>query len=85
MGRHDPAMAAARANIAAWAAEADGAGLDAILVNTSGCGTTVKDYGFMFRDEPERAAAERVSALAADVSEFLAEAGLRADAGGRRG
>ncbi len=50
MGRHDPAMAAARANIAAWTAEADGAGLDAILVNTSGCGTTVKDYGFMFRD-----------------------------------
>ncbi len=48
-----------------------GEGLDAILVNTSGCGTTVKDYGFMFRNEPERAAAERVSALAADVSEFL--------------
>ena len=71
MGRHDPAMASARANIAAWAAEADGEGLDAILVNTSGCGTTVKDYGFMFRNEPEREAAERVSALAADVSEFL--------------
>ena len=71
MGRHDPAMASARANIAAWSAEADGEGLDAILVNTSGCGTTVKDYGFMFRNEPEREAAERVSALAADVSEFL--------------
>ena len=71
MGRHDPAMASARANIAAWTAEADGEGLDAILVNTSGCGTTVKDYGFMFRNEPERAAAERVSGLAADVSEFL--------------
>jgi glycolate oxidase iron-sulfur subunit len=71
MGRHDPAMASARANIAAWTAEADGEGLDAILVNTSGCGTTVKDYGFMFRNEPEREAAERVSALAADVSEFL--------------
>ncbi len=71
MGRHDPAMASARANIAAWTAEADGEGLDAILVNTSGCGTTVKDYGHMFRNEPERGAAERVSALAADVSEFL--------------
>ncbi len=71
MGRHDPALEAARANIAAWTREADGEGLDAILVNTSGCGTTVKDYGFMFRDEPEREAAERVSALAADVSEFL--------------
>ncbi len=72
MGRHDPAMASARANIAAWTAEMDGDGLDAILINTSGCGTTVKDYGFMFRTEPERAAAERVSALAADVSQFLA-------------
>ncbi len=71
MGQHDPAMAAVRANIAAWTREAAGEGLDAILVNTSGCGTTVKDYGFMFRNEPERADAERVSALAADVSEFL--------------
>ena len=71
MGRHDPAMASARANIAAWSAEADGEGLDAILVNTSGCGTTVKDYGYMFREEPEREAAARISALAADVSEFL--------------
>lgn len=77
MGQHDPAMAAARANIAAWTAEIDGEGLDAILVNTSGCGTTVKDYGFMFRTEPERAAAERVSALAADVSEFLTRAGYQ--------
>jgi glycolate oxidase iron-sulfur subunit len=75
MGRHDPAMASARANIAAWTQEADGEGLDAILVNTSGCGTTVKDYGFMFRDEPEAAAAARVSALAADVSEYLDRVG----------
>jgi glycolate oxidase iron-sulfur subunit len=73
MGQHDPAMAAARANIAAWTAEADGAGLDAIVVNTSGCGTTIKDYGFMFREEPEAAAAARVSALAMDVTEVLAK------------
>ncbi len=72
MGRHDPAMASARANIAAWTREADGEGLDAIIINTSGCGTTVKDYGFMFRTEPEREQAVRVSALALDVSEFLA-------------
>jgi glycolate oxidase iron-sulfur subunit len=73
MGQHAAAMAAARANIAAWSAEAEGAGFDAILVNTSGCGTTVKDYGFMFRAEPEpwRSRAERVSALALDISEFL--------------
>ncbi len=75
MGRHDPAMASARANIAAWTAEADGQGLDAILVNTSGCGTTVKDYAHMFRNEPEAAGAARVSALAKDVSEFLFNAG----------
>ena len=74
MGRHDPAMASARANIAAWTAELEGEGLDAILVNTSGCGTTVKDYGHMFRNEPERDAAARISALAADVSEFLFKA-----------
>ena len=77
MGRHDPAMASARANIDAWAREAEGEGLDAIVVNTSGCGTTVKDYGFMFRTEPApwRERAERVSALAVDVSEFLTRIG----------
>ena len=67
MGLHDPAMAAARANILAW----DAAGLDAVVVNTSGCGTTVKDYGFMFRDAPEAAAAARISAMAMDISEAL--------------
>jgi glycolate oxidase iron-sulfur subunit len=72
MGQHDPAMAAARANIAAWSAQD---GLDAILINTSGCGTTVKDYGFMFRNEPEAEQAAAVSALAADISEFIARIG----------
>ena len=67
MGRHEAAMAAARSNILAW----DGLGLDGVVINTSGCGTTVKDYGFMFRDEPEAALAARISALAMDVSEAL--------------
>ncbi len=53
MGRHDAAMASARANIAAWSREIEGAGLDAVVINASGCGTTVKDYGHMFRAEPE--------------------------------
>ena len=48
-----------------------GDGLDAIVVNASGCGTTVKDYGFMFREDPERDAAAKVAALAADISEVL--------------
>ncbi len=73
MGQHDPAMAAARANITAWSSEMEGEGLDAIVVNTSGCGTTIKDYGFMFREEPEAKAAARVSALAMDVTEVLAK------------
>ena len=75
MGRHGPAMAASRANLAAWGREIDGAGLDAIVINTSGCGTVVKDYGFMFREQPERARAEQVSALAMDISEYLTRIG----------
>jgi glycolate oxidase iron-sulfur subunit len=77
MGKHTAAMAAARAAIDGWSREIEGEGLDAILVNTSGCGTTVKDYGFMFRSEPEaeRRRAERVSALAADISEYLVRIG----------
>jgi glycolate oxidase iron-sulfur subunit len=72
MGRHEASHASARAAIAAWTAEADGEGLDAIVVNTSGCGTTVKDYGFMFRADPVwRDRAERISSLAVDISELL--------------
>ncbi len=77
MGQHAAAMANARANLEAWGREIDGEGLDAILINASGCGTTVKDYGFMFRAEPEpwRGRAAQVSALALDISEFLARIG----------
>jgi len=75
MGRHDQALATARAAIGGWSAEIEGEGLDAILINTSGCGTTVKDYGFMFRNEPDAARAERVSSLAADISEYLSRIG----------
>jgi glycolate oxidase iron-sulfur subunit len=77
MGKEAPALAAARATIAAWSRELDGAGLDAIIVNASGCGTTIKDYGFMFREDPLWAVrAERVSGLARDITEFLSEIGL---------
>lgn len=73
MGREDDALAAARRNVDAWTAEIEGDGLDAILITTSGCGTTVKDYGFMLRLDPAYAAkAARVSALAKDVTEYLA-------------
>jgi len=70
MGREDEALAQARANIDAWSVLPD---LDAILITASGCGTTVKDYGFMLRQDPvyaERAA--RISGLAKDIAEYLA-------------
>ena len=73
MGRLTPARAAAAETIRAWCAEADRNGLDAVVLNTSGCGTMVKDYGHLFRDDPGLAkAAARVSALARDVSEIIA-------------
>jgi glycolate oxidase iron-sulfur subunit len=79
MGHHDPAMRLARANIAAWSLEAETAGLDAVVINASGCGTTVKDYGFMFRAEPgrwpERAA--RIADMTMDVSEALLKFGYQ--------
>jgi glycolate oxidase iron-sulfur subunit len=77
MGREDEALAAARRNVEAWTFELGGEGLDAILMTASGCGTTVKDYGFMLRTDPAFAdAAARVSALAMDICEYLARADL---------
>lgn len=76
MGREDESHATAAKNIRAWSAEIDGAGLDAIVINTSGCGTTVKDYGHMFRNDPLAADAERVSARAMDISELLMQLDL---------
>jgi glycolate oxidase iron-sulfur subunit len=74
MGREAAALATARANVDAWTREIDGEGVDAILITISGCGTTVKDYGFMLRTDPAYAAkAATVSGLARDVSEYLAK------------
>src|SRR5215216_74798 len=74
MGREHPALRQARNNIDAWTREIDGEGLDAILVTASGCGTTVKDYGFMLRGDPHYAdKAAKVSALAKDISEYLGQ------------
>ena len=79
IGQHDAAMSFAHTNIEAWSREAEtpDAPLDAIIINASGCGTTVKDYGFMFREaEPAlRAQAERVAGLAMDITEFLTRFG----------
>ncbi len=74
LGNDHDALGRARANIDAWTAEADRNGLDAILVTTSGCGTVVKDYGYMLREDAAYAAkAARVAALAKDISEYVSE------------
>jgi glycolate oxidase iron-sulfur subunit len=77
MGRDDEALAQARANIDAWSAIA---GLDAIVITASGCGTTVKDYGFMLRTDPAYAQrAARIASLAKDVAEYLITLPLKRD------
>lgn len=80
LGKVDASRRQAAANIEAWWKETEaggGEGLDAIVVNASGCGTTVKDYGFMFREDPAmRDKAAAIAALAKDVTEFLLERGI---------
>jgi glycolate oxidase iron-sulfur subunit len=73
MGREHESHIAAKRNIDAWLkAQAEG-GLDAIIITASGCGTTIKDYGHMLRLDPDYAEkAKQVSALAKDITEFLA-------------
>jgi len=73
LGNDGDALARARANVAAWRKEAAGEGLDAILVTTSGCGTVIKDYGYLLREDTAFAAdAANVSALAKDITEYVA-------------
>jgi glycolate oxidase iron-sulfur subunit len=78
LGRDGDALARARANISVWLKEAEQDGLDAILVTTSGCGTVIKDYGFMLREDRDFAGpAAKVSALAKDITEYLSGIDLR--------
>jgi len=78
LGDDRDALARARANIAVWRAEAERGGLDAILVTTSGCGTVIKDYGYLLREDPDFAgAAAQISTLAKDISEYLEGIELR--------
>jgi glycolate oxidase iron-sulfur subunit len=76
MGKEAESHSAAAKNINAWMVHANGDGLDAIVINTSGCGTTVKDYGHMFRNDPLAADAAKVSDLAVDISEVLMKLAL---------
>jgi len=78
LGKEEKARAQARINVAAWWKEMENDGLDAIIINASGCGTTVKDYGHILRHDPdwsERAA--KVAAIAKDITEFLMDVDLK--------
>jgi glycolate oxidase iron-sulfur subunit len=71
MGKQAGSHAAAKRNIAAWEAEGS---IDAVIINASGCGTTLKDYGHMLKDDPawaDRAAA--ISRLSKDITEVMAD------------
>lgn len=79
MGREEQALAAARSNIDVWLREKAESGLDAIIITASGCGTTIKDYGHMLQRDPAYGGkAREVSALAKDITEFLADLNLPA-------
>jgi glycolate oxidase iron-sulfur subunit len=71
MGKTDQSHALAARNINAWDDVAKNGGLDAIVINTSGCGTTVKDYGHMFKDSPMAQKAAQMADLAVDITELL--------------
>ena len=79
MGRTEASLEAARRNIDAWTQEMDRGPLVAVVTTAAGCGTAIKDYGFLLRNDPayaERAA--QLSARARDISELLAEIELPA-------
>ncbi|GAB4265775.1 MAG: glycolate oxidase subunit GlcF [Pararhodobacter sp.] len=80
MGREDESHASAARNIRAWMAEKRARGLDAVVINTSGCGTTVKDYGHMFRGDALAEDAATVAAMARDVSEVIEALGIETGA-----
>lgn len=74
LGREEEARKQARRNVDAWTKEMGKGNVDAIIVNASGCGTEVKDYGHLLKDDPDYAErAAKIASLARDVSEFLTE------------
>jgi len=74
LGKSDLANETFKKNILIWHEEYLKNGLDAIISNTSGCGTTLKDYGFIFRADNEfKKKAKKISELTKDISEYLDE------------
>jgi glycolate oxidase iron-sulfur subunit len=81
LGRTDEAHGSATRNIRAWQALWGGKGPDRIVINASGCGTMVKDYGHLLRGDPALAGpAARIAAMTRDISELLTELGLNGKA-----
>lgn len=76
MGKSKDGLASAADNIGAWIKEARGAGLDAIVIGAGGCGTMIKDYGHIFRNDALAGEAATISALAKDISEVLSDIDL---------
>jgi glycolate oxidase iron-sulfur subunit len=77
LGRKDEALGQVRAAIDALSREIETNGLDAIVVTASGCGTMLKDYSFLLRNDPVYAEkAAKISALTKDISEYLGALGL---------
>src|SRR5579883_2804467 len=74
MGQEKAGRNFAKNNIDAWLNAIDKGGIEAILVTASGCGTTIKDYGQMFREDRHYAEkARRISAIAKDIAEYLSD------------
>ena len=72
LGKNDLANKTFKHNISIWYDEYLKNGLDAIISNTSGCGTTLKDYGFIFRsDDNFKKKAKKISELTKDIAEYL--------------
>jgi glycolate dehydrogenase iron-sulfur subunit len=74
LGQEKPAYSRARRLIDVWSSQIERGEIDAIIINTSGCGTIIKDYGHMFAEDAlYREKARRIVALTKDISEFLME------------
>ena len=72
LGKEKESKKVFKNNITTWYDEYLNNGLDAIISNTSGCGTTLKDYGFIFRSDKDfKKKAKKISELTKDISEYL--------------
>ena len=77
MGEQRHSLQLMRNNIEVWHRQMEEGELDAIVTNTSGCGAVIRDYGHIFRNDPQWAErAQSVAALVRDISEVVVELGL---------